>query len=131
MNPNQVLAALGARLLAFCKVQLWPTACSDIGAAPPFVQAYVQRYMPGETLTLTLTLSLSLTGLRAEAYVQRYMPLGETLTLTLTLTLSLTLTGLRAEVRAAGRDPNPNSNPNPNPKPNRPTCRGTCRWARP
>jgi alkylated DNA repair dioxygenase AlkB len=45
-----VLAALGARLLGFCKAQLWPTACSDIRATPAFVQAYVQRYVPGETL---------------------------------------------------------------------------------
>jgi len=45
-----VLAALGARLLGFCKAQPWPAACSDIGATPPFVQAYVQRYVPGETL---------------------------------------------------------------------------------
>ena len=55
MNPNQVLAALGARLLSFCKAQRWPTACSDIGAAPPFVQAYVQRYVLGERLGSLLT----------------------------------------------------------------------------
>ena len=34
----------GARLLGFCKAQQWPTACTDIRATPPFVQAYVQRY---------------------------------------------------------------------------------------
>lgn len=45
-----VLAALGQRLLAFCTAQEWPAACSDIAATPAFVQAYVQRYVPGETL---------------------------------------------------------------------------------
>jgi len=48
----EVLVKLGERVLKDCKewANEWRTSCTDIQAMPKFEQAYVQRYIPGETL---------------------------------------------------------------------------------
>ena len=46
------LDQLGKRVLDFCKQESasWTSSCTNLSCTPPFVQAYVQRYTPGQTL---------------------------------------------------------------------------------
>ena len=43
-----LLRELGERVLECCLAEAWEYSRSDVSAAGPFEQAYVQRYMPGE-----------------------------------------------------------------------------------